>query len=288
MKIAILSDIHGNLPALQTVTEHVDKWRPDHVIINGDIINRGPSPKACLDFVLEKRREKGWWLNQGNHEGYVLKHVGETAVSHTPIARINRPSFWTYHQLNGQVDVLQQLPHHHQLSAPDDSRIHFYHASKRNNRDGIYESSPAETVWAQIMPESTEPAPAVFCTSHTHLPHIRQINETLLINTGSVGQVCDGDTRLSYAQVTWQNGRWQAKLIRLKYDMEQTKRDFVESGFLDVCGPIGELLYIEWLTAKMYVTPWIQQWQTAVIAGEIELETAVSRFLATHQPPSPK
>lgn len=41
MKIAILSDIHGNLPALQTVADDIARWQPDQVIVNGDIVNRG-------------------------------------------------------------------------------------------------------------------------------------------------------------------------------------------------------------------------------------------------------
>ena len=68
MKIAVLSDIHGNLPALEAVTEHLEKWSPDIVILNGDIVNRGPLSKECLDFVLQKP----WHIIKGNHEEFVI------------------------------------------------------------------------------------------------------------------------------------------------------------------------------------------------------------------------
>jgi len=56
MRLAILSDIHGNLPALQATEKHVETWRPDHVIVNGDIVNRGPSSAACWDLIESKQQ----------------------------------------------------------------------------------------------------------------------------------------------------------------------------------------------------------------------------------------
>ncbi|HLB49171.1 MAG TPA: metallophosphoesterase [Anaerolineales bacterium] len=60
MKIAILADIHANIVALQTVADHIGQWRPDAVIVAGDVVNRGPRPLGCLRFVQEKQRAKGW------------------------------------------------------------------------------------------------------------------------------------------------------------------------------------------------------------------------------------
>ena len=48
MKIAVLADIHGNLPALEAVAAHVEAWQPDRVIVAGDLVNRGPRPLECL------------------------------------------------------------------------------------------------------------------------------------------------------------------------------------------------------------------------------------------------
>ena len=72
MKIAALGDIHGNYQALITALEHIENWQPDLVLVLGDIVNRGPRSKECLDLILEKSTDPGWYVIKGNHEGYVL------------------------------------------------------------------------------------------------------------------------------------------------------------------------------------------------------------------------
>jgi len=57
------------------------------------------------------------------------------------------------------------------------------------------------------------------------------VDATLVVNAGSVGLPFDGDTRASYAQLTWQSG-WQAAVARVEYDRDQTKRDYLETGFM--------------------------------------------------------
>ena len=54
MKIAVLADIHANYRALETVVQHVENWRPDSVLVAGDIVNRGPRSFCCLEYI-EKR-----------------------------------------------------------------------------------------------------------------------------------------------------------------------------------------------------------------------------------------
>lgn len=72
MKLAILSDIHGNYPALLNAIEHVEAWRPDVVVVAGDTVNRGPRSADCLNLVLAKVRAVGWLMVIGNHEEYVI------------------------------------------------------------------------------------------------------------------------------------------------------------------------------------------------------------------------
>ena len=56
MKIAVLADIHANYRALETTIDHVERWKPDHVFVAGDIVNRGPRSLCCLQRIEEKHK----------------------------------------------------------------------------------------------------------------------------------------------------------------------------------------------------------------------------------------
>ncbi len=109
---------------------------------------------------------------------------------------------------------------------------------------------------------------------------MRQVDQTLIVNSGSAGQLCYGDTRASYAQIKWQAGCWQAQIIHLPYDMAQTDRDFHTSGFLEGAGPVARTIYQEWRTGRSLVPRWLRLYRPSVLAGEIALETAVSQYLS--------
>lgn len=285
MKIAILSDIHGNLPALETVAEHISRWQADHIVVNGDIVNRGPKSVDCWRFI---QRQNGWAILRGNHEEYVLGHLEPK----TRRDGLNAPSYWVFQQFAGAVAPFQTLPnvahfnkeHCHTGRTNGGvgwSDVVVTHASLNGNRDGIYPSRAAAQVEQQISlcPTLAGTKPTVFVTSHTHIPGIYEIGKTLLVNTGSVGQPCDGDLRASYAQLAWHRGVWQATIVRLVYDREQTRRDFADSGFLEKAGLAAPLIYHEWRTGKDVVVSWMKRYWAAVSAGKIAWETAVSEHL---------
>lgn len=274
-KIAVLSDVHGNLPALETVTAHIEAWQPDVVVVNGDVVNRGPRPRVCWEYVLEKRETQGWLLVSGNHEDYVARWQNGNGQRRGPRFEIDQSAYWTCLRLDGAADQLLTLPVEAEIQGPDGTLVRCTHASMRSNRDGIYPDTPDEELRQQIAP-----APSVFCTAHTHHPLLRQIDDTIVVNSGAAGTTFDGDPRASYAQVVWHEGRWQARIIRLAYDRMRAIRDFAASGFREGAGPMVEIFFFEWLTAQPLVNQWARRWETPVLNGEISLEASVQQFLA--------
>ncbi len=103
MKIAVFADVHSNLDALETVLDHIDRWRPDRVLCAGDIINRGPNPRACTERVVRRAMAEDWGMICGNHERYVLKYGKGNLPDHGPEFEIIRHAKWTYDQLAGQT-----------------------------------------------------------------------------------------------------------------------------------------------------------------------------------------
>jgi len=274
MKLAILADIHANLTALWAVAAHIEAWRPDTVIVAGDVVNRGPRPLECLQLVQEKQHTAGWLVVRGNHEDYVLKQTKPDAPRRGPQFEIHRHSFWTYQQLNGNAPALAVMPLQQRLSAPDGSEVRVTHGSMLGNRDGIY----PETADADLR-QKIEPAATLFCVGHTHRPLVRFIDETLVVNVGSAGLPFDGDRRPSYAQLEWRRGRWQAKIMRLNYDRQQAERDFFETGFLEDSGPLAFLILNELRTAQSRLYQWTELYQPLVLAGEMTMEESVREFL---------
>lgn len=266
MKLAVLADVHANWPALQAVAEDIERWQADRVVVAGDLINRGPRPVECADFVLAKK----WPWVLGNHEEYVLSHV-DGHVARSPQAD---SSLWTYDRLNGQVTTVAALPLQESWHMPDGSEVRIVHATMRSTREGIFVETPDDVLREQIAP-----APNLFVVGHTHIPVVRTIDETLVVNVGSAGLPFDGDHRVSYARLTWQQNRWTAEIVRLNYNRAQAERDFEESGFIAQAGPLARLMRAELQQACSTLYDWTCDYAAAVEAGEISLEESVARVL---------
>ena len=275
MKLAVLSDIHSNIAGLRAVTQHIEAWHPDYVVVAGDIINRGPRPLECLRFVQEKQALCSWRTLVGNHEEYVIRHARSGEPHHGIEFELRRSSYWTYCQLGADVSALEAMPFSLSLNAPDGSEVRVTHASMRGTRDGIYRRTPDYELREQIG----APLPPLFCVGHTHMPLIRRLNGTLVVNAGSAGLPFDGNPRVGYAQMTWRHGTWEAEIIRLDYDRQQAEQDFVDSGFLEEGGPLAQLMLIELRTAHSQLYQWTTQYEAPILAGEITIEDSVREFI---------
>jgi putative phosphoesterase len=278
MKIAVLADIHANLPALQSVIADIEAWRPDEVIVAGDIVNRGPESLACLELVLRMCRERGWRLIRGNHEGYVLRYDRDHRLPDFPAAGprrdLSRMTAWSHAQVEQHIATIAAMPEHLRLAAPAGPLV-VYHASVRHDRDGIMGLSSDAELRQQI-----DPAAAVFCVGHTHMPFVRRVDETLLVNVGSVGLSFDGDTRAAYAQLSLGRAGWQAQIVRLPYDLAATERAYYASGMLDFVGPIGDLMLREVQTGRSLIFDFVPVYHERLMAGAISIGEAVSEFLS--------
>ena len=278
MKIAVLSDIHGNLPAFETVLAHIDAYRPDLVVVNGDVVNRGPKSAECWQIIADRLNGQGsakqeWVMTRGNHEEYVLEW-DEPRPNLTSAERdIFQSSLWTFEQLPASaIAHFKTLPDSHSRELFD-SAIRWNHASPRGTRDGI---GPWTT--DNEIREKMAPAPDIFFTAHTHRAFVREVGATRVVNSGSVGCPLDGDKRASYVQLSWQKG-WQIDPIRLDYDREQTQRDFDACDFREVCGSTGQLMHLEWDKAQSFIPAFFQQYHQAINDESLTPTEAAKLFM---------
>ena len=277
MKLAVLSDIHGNWPALAATIADIDAWRPDLVLVDGDIVNSGPSNVACWAAIRDRAATEGWVVLRGNHEEYVAEWLSDTGPRAGPAYDRIRLSEWTFRQLNDKAAVaaMAALPERWDFAAPDGARLAALHASRLGNRAGIYPFTTDDEARAKMIPGA-----AVFITAHTHIPHQRTLDGTQIVNVGSVGLPGDGDGRASYARLAWRRGRgWTAQIARVAYDRATAERDFFTSGFIDEAGPEAEMALVEFRAARDARTRWRAIYGEQVLRGELSLAASIRRFL---------
>ncbi|HEX8217763.1 MAG TPA: metallophosphoesterase family protein [Chloroflexia bacterium] len=94
-RVAVLADIHGNLPALEAVSRDLEQFGVDLVVVAGDLINWGPCSEQVLEFVAERR----WPVIRGNHEFYLLDYGTDRA----PVAWQDSSQFATLPWLRNQL-----------------------------------------------------------------------------------------------------------------------------------------------------------------------------------------
>ena len=263
MKLAVLADIHANLAALEVVIEHVDAWQPDAVVVAGDIVNRGTRPLECLRLVQERERSAGWLTVLGNHEEYVIAQSRPDAPRAGPVSRSSRPR-------SGPIDnwgATWVRWRRCRFSRRCPSRMARKCASSTPRyaapRDGIFPDTPDDVLIKQIG----RPHVPLFCVGHTHVPLVRRLDATLVVNVGAVGMPFDGDRRASYGQLTWQNGQWRAEIIRLPYDWARAELDYDRSGFIADGGPLAQLMLVELQRAQSQLYGWTNAYERAVLDG---------------------
>lgn len=289
MKIAVFADVHSNLDALETVLDHIDRWRPDRVLVGGDIINRGPNPRECTERVLARAAAEDWGMIYGNHERYVLRYGKGNLPDQGPEFEIIRHAKWTYDQLaslagpggldgldglDGLVEPLEALPFQWDMTDESGNEFRMVHASMLGDRKGIFPDDSVESLREKIAP-----APRVLVVGHTHRPLIRTVDDTLVVNVGAVGAPFDRDPRAAYAQMTFEAGAWKAKIIRLDYDRERAIARFHESGYLEESGDFARLILAEFREARSLIPGWYHAYEERVMEGEISLKASVDRYL---------
>jgi len=277
LKLAILADIHSNLPALQAIIKDIQSWGPDRVIVAGDIINRGPSPVECLQLIRTMIESDDWVALRGNHEDYVLFHEIPDAPRSGPKFIVHLASFWTYEKLKATISMLQNLPGIYSLLDPEGQEVRITHASMGGIRDGIFPFMSDEKLRRKIG----DP-PILFCVGHTHIPLVRRLEDTLVVNVGSAGLPFDGDTHPSYAQLYWHKGNWEADIVRVDYDYQQAESDFFTTGYLEEAGPLAQLVLLELRQARSHLYQWAQHFQEQVLSGHISIESSVDKFLCAY------
>ena len=171
MRLAVLADIHGNLPALQAVQAELERLQPDFVVLNGDLINPMPFNGRVIDIV----RASDWAVVRGNHEYYLLDYGTERAPNWEEDSERWGVLHWLVKRIGvEQANYLAALPDERTLRFPGTQPIRVAHGVPGRNRVGFYQTMPAE----KIVPEIRGIQERTIISAHTHVQVDRHIFET--------------------------------------------------------------------------------------------------------------
>lgn len=275
MRIAVLADIHGNLPALEAVTKDLDTVGPDLVVVAGDFQNRGPQPREVTELVAGK----GWRLLRGNHEDYVIKQSQLSETEDDVDYYIWLPARWTAEQTRHSVDWIRALPIAIRLEGPEESAVTIAHGSPRSNAEGFFPSTPEEKAIEMI---GNNP-PRVLCCGHSHFPLLNKVNSTLVFNVGSVGFPFDGDQRAAYGLLTRRGRNWISELRRVNYPVAAVLEQFEKDNFYEGAGPLAYIIRRELTSARPHLTPFCHMFGPPLRSREISIFEAVNSYLTLSQ-----
>ena len=243
VRIAVIADIHGNLPALRAVMADLERTAPDQVIVDGDLVGRGPQSREVLDIIAAA----GWPVVQGNHEAFWVDCLQGRVPSNwddgwwEPI----RMALGTISK--ELIDWMDALPAQHLIELPGAPTIQIVHGSPRRNNEGFYVLDSDETILEAL---NSTPHPIVV-GAHTHVPLDRRVENYRVLNPGSVGAPFNHDPAAQYMLLSWDGKDWQAALQRVAYDREETFRVWRETGIWDA-GIAAQVFGYELQTASFH------------------------------------
>lgn len=270
MRIAVLADVHGNLPAFEAALDHVARQPVDRIILAGDIVVGAPDSKACWKLASEL----GCPILLGNQERYVAHYGTSRAL---PIWDTDQfaPLHWAAKQLTdrdredmGNLPLTLRLP-----EAPD---VVFCHASTRSDNDAIKAHTPEDHKLHEMFSGITE---RFIVRAHNHIGGIRIWDGRSIITCSSVGLPLDGEPTAQYLLLEKHSSDWQIRHQSVPYDIEAALRRFHDTGYLEATGPMGRLFLRELATASHQIVPFLRAYARWDDNSSISLSEAVDRFL---------
>jgi predicted phosphodiesterase len=261
MQYALLSDIHGNLEALQAVLAEIERLYPQsRLLCPGDVVGYGPDPAACLE-ILQARQVP---MVRGNHEEMV---TGERDFSRCVVAGITAAR-WTRRELSAeQLEQLKALP----LSLRVSPEVMMCHGDLLSADTYISSTEAGLTALEQLA--ALAPQAQYLLCGHTHhaawvsahdgfvpVADTRSVSlqagRRYVLNPGAVGQSRDGQAVARFGVLDLEKQQWHQHCIRYPHELTQEKMR--SAGLLG--GVVLQRPQGAWRRVEHYRTRWARYW----------------------------
>jgi predicted phosphodiesterase len=214
--IAVLSDVHGNVAALEAVRGAIRAAKPDAVLIAGDYVLNGPEPAAAVDGIRQFEAD-GALVVQGNTDIAVADF--DYAAAFPWFSDGVPPAFqaateWAHDALGDErLDWLRRLPAERRLYI-EDTMLLVTHASPGSQTAGFDQTLDAAATLERLVRTDAR----IVCCGHTHIPEVRDFGWRMIVNGGSAGYVFDGDPTASWALIEIDGEEVRADIRRESFD----------------------------------------------------------------------
>jgi|SRR5579883_2026192 predicted phosphodiesterase len=220
MRIAVISDIHGNQLALEAVLQDLERQpRCDQLVIAGDLCLNGPRPREVLQIVRGLRCP----VIQGNVDLETVTQAPEKGEK-----KRNTVS-WTREEIGQEgVRYLAGLPFSYRVNNPGGRDLLIVHANPLNLEDALFPNADDEIL--EKLLEGLDERVGALAFGHLHIAYTRRWRGLLLADVASCGVPRDEDLRAAYGILTWQDGQWDAEIRRVPYDVQAVVKQIKSCG----------------------------------------------------------
>jgi putative phosphoesterase len=220
-RVAVITDIHANLPALEAALRRIDELGIDRVYCGGDLVGYGPHPdEVCA--LIEQREIPTIY---GNYDYAIARDLHDCGCAYiTPHDReIGQLSVeWTLvNTSQAAKDFMRDLPFDLRFEVAGTS-VHLVHGSPRKVNEYLFEDKPASLYERLAAAEDAE----LLVFGHTHKPWVREFGGVRFVNCGSVGKPKDGDPRAAFAVI----GGKEVAIERVAYDARAVAAEVKQAG----------------------------------------------------------
>ena len=223
--VAVITDIHANLPALEAALARIDALGIERVYCGGDLVGYGPEPNRVCELI----EDRGIPTIYGNYDYAIARDEEDCGCAYvTPHDReLGQLSVeWTLEHTSGRSkDFMRGLPF--DLNFVVGGRtVHLVHGSPRKVNEYLFEDKPASLYERLAAAESS----ALLVVGHTHKPWVHEYGGVLFVNCGSVGKPKDGDPRAAFAVLRPSDAEPEVTVERVAYDAEEVAAEVRRAG----------------------------------------------------------
>jgi putative phosphoesterase len=223
--VAVITDIHANLPALQAALARVDELGIERIYCGGDLVGYGPHPNEVCALIQERAIPTIY----GNYDYAIARDLEDCGCAYIdPHDRElgQRSVDWTLaHTDQASKDFMRELPFDLRFEVGG-VPVHLVHGSPRKVNEYLFEDKPARLYERLAAAEEAR----VLVFGHTHKPWVQGYGGVLFVNCGSVGKPKDGDPRGAFAVLRPAGETVEVSIERVSYDAEAVAAELRQAG----------------------------------------------------------